>query len=107
MHVSIYIIEYTQFRFLEEGKKCPIIKKYHRAANDVVPESDYCYLVTETSHKFEEVNDFCDSLGGELATIKNQDYQSLLGQFVRDEAHGSTEIWIGLKSKQCKILFPS
>ena len=68
-------------------------------AEDVVPESEFCYHVTKAAQHYTDIEETCKVLGGRLATIPKK-YNNSLVTYIDDQqvSRQKSKIWIGLKA---------
>ena len=88
--------------------QCPSLSDQVTSAIDVIPESDFCYHITDEILNFKDSEKKCKELGGtlatgesggSLATISNAEHQSKLAEYIRNEvADRNMKIWIGLRT---------
>ena len=99
---------FIDFRISEEGSQCPSLSDRITAAIDVIPESDFCYHITEEISNFKDSAKKCKELGGtlatgesggSLATISNAEHQSKLAEYISSKVvDRNMKIWIGLRT---------
>ena len=64
--------------------------------HDWDPNSEYCYLIKDGLSNWQDAQDYCSGLGGNLASINSQEEQDSLQLKVEEL---QLNPWIGLKAK--------
>ena len=60
------------------------------------PNSGFCYLIKDESFSWQEAQDYCSSLGGNLPSINSQAEQDILQLKAQEHQFNP---WIGLKAQ--------